>query len=428
MKHFLSVSAAVLLGIAPLAAQAAYPDVPSMHENSRAIEYLQTTEIMTGYPDGTFGPDRPLNRAELLKILYASKFGRPGDMFEGDCFPDVDRNAWYAPYVCGSKDAGWVSGYPDGTFRPSQNVSYVEAVKMLVNVRGYELDYDDPVGFHRQGEWFTPYLNAASNNHILSWDTYLERDEKYDEPLSRKRIAEFVYRALWNDGYLSPYLDLDLGACPLQDIVSVKEGYGGNGTQNFEASTRDGKTCIIARDVHPLTRVARGLHGAIMELSPRFSTDWNVERPEASVVDGKAYFIISCECDGGDLPGIFELNLRTGEMAEFLAGTSLVSSDYRYFIGMEGEGRGTITVYDRQTRIGRNAVELEWPMTLVPGMHDQGFGGIGFDSPVLSLDGHTLHYTVYDAGNHSPRSQDDDIADYKKLYDSSVDLDELFGN
>jgi len=327
MKHVLSISTAVLLGIAPLAAQASFPDVSATHENGRAIQYLQTTEIMTGYPDGTFGPDRPLNRAELLKILYSSEFGRPGDMFKGDCFPDVDRDAWYAPYVCGSKDARWVSGYPDGTFRPSQNVSYVEAVKMLVNVRGYALDHDAPVGFHREGEWFVPYLNAASNNNVLSWDTYLERDEKYDEPLTRKRIAEFVYRALWNDGHLSPYLDLNFDGCPRQDIIAVDVGYE-DGKQLFEARTRTGMTCVLARDVNPLTNVARGLHSSLIRLSPRFTTDWNAEQPASPVVNGKAYFQLSCECDGGDLPGLFELDLETGEMAEFLAVRILVQSDY----------------------------------------------------------------------------------------------------
>lgn len=416
----------LLLAVAmllPNYAFAAYPDVDASHENGRAIEYLQEKGIMTGYPNGDFGPDRRLSRAELMKILVESSVGAPNPSFARQCFPDIEVDSWYAAYVCYAKDQGWVSGYPDGTFRPAQDVLMVESVKMLVNARGYEVT-KSAIEYGVGGEWFMPYMFAALRHYILSNDTYWARDpgENYDDPITRKRIAEFIYRALWTDGQLSLRLDLN-PQCNPADVVSVKLGGESYDYPDFIATMRDGTDCTLATDVNPLSRVSKHLVWGIMEVATNRDGQWG-----NYVQDGKAYFRAICECDGGDIPGIFELNLETGEMAEFIAGKMLISSDYRYFVGMEGDERGTITVYDRKTHTTKNAVELNWPQTLSAGMHDQGFGGINMDTPHITLDGTILHYTVFDAGTHSPDPADDDIADYKKLYDQSVDLNTLFGN
>lgn len=111
-----------------LTAEAAILNDIDGSRNKAAILYLADKGVLAGYPDQTFKPNNVVNRAELLKILVASL--GVTDLSGRNCFPDV-TDQWFAPYVCYAKNQGWVSGYADGTFRPSEPVNKVEAIKML---------------------------------------------------------------------------------------------------------------------------------------------------------------------------------------------------------------------------------------------------------------------------------------------------------
>ena len=137
MKRSISILTGIFLsGTVFAATLGGYSDVPSDHESARPIGYLKDAGIMTGYPDGTFGAGRILNRAELMKLLVGATEGTPDVATYSNCFPDVGTE-WFAPYVCFAEKNGWVSGYPDGSFRPGNSVNVVETLKMLINSRGY---------------------------------------------------------------------------------------------------------------------------------------------------------------------------------------------------------------------------------------------------------------------------------------------------
>lgn len=78
--------------------------------------------IMRGNGDGTFLPQNSLTRAELVQVLanYAE-----ADLSSNAAsgFSDVAAGAWYAPAVAWAKENGYISGYPDGTFKPNQTVT-----------------------------------------------------------------------------------------------------------------------------------------------------------------------------------------------------------------------------------------------------------------------------------------------------------------
>lgn len=100
----------------------------SGHPYEDAIQSLTDAGVIGGHPDGTYKPNDNVNRAEFLKIVVGASVENVG--IGGNCFPDVLTD-WYAKYVCYGKNAGIVQGYPDGYFKPTQNVNYVEALKML---------------------------------------------------------------------------------------------------------------------------------------------------------------------------------------------------------------------------------------------------------------------------------------------------------
>ena len=69
-----------------------FPDTVG-HEYEEAIKFLKDQGIVEGYPDGNFRPDQEINRAEFTKIVGGSVFT---EIAGEDCFPDV-HDEWFAP-------------------------------------------------------------------------------------------------------------------------------------------------------------------------------------------------------------------------------------------------------------------------------------------------------------------------------------------
>jgi uncharacterized protein YkwD len=107
--------------------------------DNSAIAYITDAGIVQGYEDGTFRPDNPINRAEFTKILIEAKTGENPTSFADACFNDFDSSRWFASYICYAKSEGIISGYPDGGFGPANNINMAEASKILVNVFEIEL-------------------------------------------------------------------------------------------------------------------------------------------------------------------------------------------------------------------------------------------------------------------------------------------------
>lgn len=129
------------------------------HLYETSIEFLYNRGVVEGYPDGSFGPDREVNRAEIMKIIL-------GASFESDighrlnCFPDV-RGDWFAKYVCLAKEEGIIEGYPDGKFKPAQAVNMVEALKMGIE------SFPVNVG-SASNPWYQKYIDFVHDNNVFS--------------------------------------------------------------------------------------------------------------------------------------------------------------------------------------------------------------------------------------------------------------------
>ncbi len=138
-------------------ASAVFPDVRPSRAGYDAILSLYEEGIINGYPDGTFRPNAGINRAELVKILMLG-FHDQKILGETDCFADVGEE-WFAPYVCAAKRLGWIGGYDDGTFRPSQNVNRAEAIKIVTEAFGAPTSRLTGVPADVEpGTWFHPFV------------------------------------------------------------------------------------------------------------------------------------------------------------------------------------------------------------------------------------------------------------------------------
>ena len=97
-----------------------------------AISYLSDLGIIAGYSDGTFHPEKAISRAEFTKIIMEAAYQYDDDYVGEACFSDVKQNDWFSPCVCDAKVDSIIAGYPDGAFRPQQNINQAEALKIFI--------------------------------------------------------------------------------------------------------------------------------------------------------------------------------------------------------------------------------------------------------------------------------------------------------
>ena len=157
-----------------------FADVSDTHPYAEAIAWAKSTGVIGGYPDGTFQPDRTVNRAEFLKIILED-LGSDIPESAPLNFSDVDSAAWYAPYISLGKRAGIVEGYPDGTFRPEQTVNTAEALKMAYKALNIATNASN-------GPWYQEFIDHASINNILF------EDLDPAEGMKRKDVVWIVWR------------------------------------------------------------------------------------------------------------------------------------------------------------------------------------------------------------------------------------------
>lgn len=187
--------------LAPLSAYAgSFPDVPELREEYGAVESLKQRGIVKGNPDGTFGPDTFVNRAEAITIVVRAVANAQNLPPADSCFPDVSGEEWYVKPVCYARDLGWVAGYPDGTFQPVRTVSKVEFLKILLNAYGVDVNsievFTDPVApdATNPDEWYFPFLSYALASSMTSADSFGNLNPGI--ALTRGQVALLMHRYL----------------------------------------------------------------------------------------------------------------------------------------------------------------------------------------------------------------------------------------
>lgn len=146
-----------------------FSDVPEGAWYESAVGLVWSYGIIGGYDDNTFRPDQPISRAEFVKMI--SKF----DPLKGGAltFSDLPDTHWAAAYVVSACAYGYISGYPDGTFRPEQGISRAETAKVVnrllhrepdleaISAGGYAEQYSDLGADH----WAFAEVIEASVSH-----------------------------------------------------------------------------------------------------------------------------------------------------------------------------------------------------------------------------------------------------------------------
>ncbi|MGN9165488.1 S-layer homology domain-containing protein [Tissierellaceae bacterium HCP3S3_D8] len=132
-------------------------------EYEKAVARLVAFGVLDGYKDGTYRPDQDVTRAEFAKILVeALGIGNAAKAAAGKVtFKDVPASHWASGYVSTASGYGLLKGFPDGTFKPEQQVSYADALTMLVRALGYQDSF-------LKGAWPGSHIAKAAEAGITS--------------------------------------------------------------------------------------------------------------------------------------------------------------------------------------------------------------------------------------------------------------------
>ncbi|MBE6991631.1 MAG: hypothetical protein E7430_03510 [Ruminococcaceae bacterium] len=149
-----------------------YSDVTGGSKYLEAVETVTDLGLMNGVGDGKFGPNDTLNRAMVVTVL--SRIA-PVEAAASAGFADVPAGAWYESAVNWGAASGIVTGYDDGTFRPTDSVTREQLAALLYRYFGSPEAAEgtlEAIDAAEAGAWAVDALKWAVENGILSVDGY----------------------------------------------------------------------------------------------------------------------------------------------------------------------------------------------------------------------------------------------------------------
>lgn len=211
------------------------------HWAETEINSLYSQRIVSGYPNGNFKPNAPVNRAEFATVIDKAFSNRTrGRNARG--FLDTTSH-WANNHIQNASALGFMSGYRDGNFRPGSNIKRVEAMVALasgLNLRGstplgnFYRDANQVCGSAASYSWACSQISAATNSGIRikgpnsNWF-------KPSQQASRADIAVFIHQALQIGGGATPRISQ---ATPSAGVLTRVDSIGGTITLRGRAAAR----------------------------------------------------------------------------------------------------------------------------------------------------------------------------------------------
>lgn len=184
MKTKIQSIVAGLLAVALLTCSASamsFPDVPKDSNYSTAIQYVSELGIMVGDSNGNFNPNGIVNRAEMATIV-CRVLGQTENLSKSNVFTDVPMEHWANANIGKASELGIIGGYGNGKFGPGDQVTFEQAVTMVVRAIG-EGDRANSNGGYPNG-----YLLVAQEKNLLNGI-----QAKQGQGLVRGSVAVLLY-------------------------------------------------------------------------------------------------------------------------------------------------------------------------------------------------------------------------------------------
>ena len=186
-KKVISTLAAVaMLATSASAFAVDFPDVDKSASYAGAVNTLTALGIVNGDDNGKFNPENTVTRAEFTKmVVEAIGEGSAAASSSYTKFADAQGH-WGAGYIETGVAKGFINGYDENSFGPDDQVTYAQAVKMLVAAIGYTTYAEN------NGGWPSGYLAYGSSLDIIDGVTGVSNDTA----LTRAQCAVLIANTL----------------------------------------------------------------------------------------------------------------------------------------------------------------------------------------------------------------------------------------
>ena len=194
MKKLLAMVLALVMTLSlAVSANALKADEKINEDYAEAVAVLDGMGVFKGYEDGSFKPENKITRAEVATIIYriytadVAKNDKSGLYATYNKFSDMAGAGWAAGYIGYCANAEFVKGYPDGTFKPSGNVTGYEVLAMILRAVGYDKNNE-----FTGADWALNVAEIAERQGIL--DNVKGVD--LNAPATREVVAELLFQSI----------------------------------------------------------------------------------------------------------------------------------------------------------------------------------------------------------------------------------------
>jgi len=179
----------------------AFKDLPASHWAKNYIQALSAKGVIAGFPDGTFKPNDIVTRAQFAAII--NKAFAPGAKRAAIDFNDVRTSYWGYQAIRTASRSGFLSGYPNNTFKPEQRIPRVQVLVSLANGLELTAANQNSLSFYNDASqipsWARDSVSAATVKQVVVNYPTLKL-LKPNNQATRAEVAAFVYQAMVNAG------------------------------------------------------------------------------------------------------------------------------------------------------------------------------------------------------------------------------------
>jgi hypothetical protein len=205
--------APAIVSIAPAQAQTTFSDVASNYWASDFIQALSTRGVIKGFPDGSFRPNEVVTRAQFASMVSGA-FNTPS-VRSSVAFQDVTSSYWGSNAIRDAYQKGFMTGYPNSTFQPNQQIPRVQALVSLANGLNYQPngDVNSILSNYSDSSSIPSYalssVAAATNKRmVVNYPNLAQLNP--NRSMTRAEAASLIYQALNSTGQVaaiaSPYI------------------------------------------------------------------------------------------------------------------------------------------------------------------------------------------------------------------------------
>jgi len=173
-----------------------FSDIPSGFWAEDFIYAIACAGITTGYADGTYRPFQNIQRSQMAAFIIRALFGDEFDYEQTPHFTDVPDSHWAFKYVQKMYDEGIATGYSDGTYRPSQNVTRGQMAAFIIRAMfGDTFSYTASAHFTDvpDSHWAFKYVQKMYDEGIATG--YSDGTYRPAQNVNRAQVAAFIGKA-----------------------------------------------------------------------------------------------------------------------------------------------------------------------------------------------------------------------------------------